>query len=101
MSELTPFDLREQQDRENDRRHVNALDRQEAEKMWAWLMSGPQGRRVVRELLDWCGVYRSSFSTNGSEMSFREGQRNVGLKLLAAVQVAAPDFYLKMLEEQQ
>lgn len=65
-----------------------------------WLMSTKSGRRVMSRLLDFTGVYRSSFTGN-SETFFREGQRNVGLHFLADVQSLAPGDYVLMLQEHQ
>ena len=63
-----------------------------------WVLSMPQGRRFLYRLLAECGVYRSSF-TGSSETFFREGQRNVGLKLLEELEVADAESYLLMLRE--
>jgi hypothetical protein len=49
-------------------------------------------------MLDFCGVYKSSFTGN-SETYFREGQRNVGLRMLSMVQINAPEFYIEMIKE--
>lgn len=65
-----------------------------------WLMGHKPGRRFVRRLLERTGVYRTSFHTSGSVMSFNEGQRNVGLGLVAEIQEHAPDQFLLMLKEQ-
>lgn len=64
-----------------------------------WLMAHKQGRRIMWRLLEFAGVYRTSFTGN-SETFFREGQRNVGLKFLAEVQENSPDEYLKMLKKE-
>lgn len=65
-----------------------------------WLMGHKPGRRFVRRLLERTGVYRTSFNTSGSVMAFNEGQRNVGLGLVAEIQEHAPDSFLLMLKEQ-
>lgn len=71
--------------------------RQEVEDL-KWLMSDKRGRRVMWRLLETAGVYRSSFTGN-SETFFREGQRNVGLKLLAEIHEHCPDAFVMMLKE--
>lgn len=63
-----------------------------------WMMSDKRGRRVMWRLLETSGVYRSSFTGN-SETFFREGQRNVGLKLLADIHEHCPDAFVLMLKE--
>jgi len=45
------------------------------------------GKRFIYRYLSKCGVFKSSFTGN-SETFFREGERNIGLQLLADVQEA-------------
>lgn len=71
--------------------------RQEVDDL-RWMMSDKRGRRVMWRLLETTGVYRSSFTGN-SETFFREGQRNVGLKLLADIHENCPDAFVTMLKE--
>lgn len=63
-----------------------------------WVLSMPQGRRFLYRLLEMCGVYKSSF-TGSSETFFLEGQRNIGLKVLAEITGADSELYLTMLRE--
>lgn len=67
---------------------------------WKWLMSVPRGRRIVWRLLEETGQFRSSFTGN-SETFFREGERNVGLKITALIGQHCAADYAKMLLEQQ
>lgn len=67
---------------------------------WKWLMSNPRGRRIVWRLLEECGVYRSSFTGN-SETFFREGERNIGLKIIAILGEHCLEDQAKMLVEQR
>lgn len=57
-----------------------------------------QGRRMLWRYLAACGVYKSSFTGN-SQTFFLEGQRNIGLLLLADIQDASPEGYLLMMQE--
>lgn len=66
--------------KENDLRYVLASD---------------QGKRFIWGLLEACGIFKSSF-TGSSETYFLEGQRNIGLKLLADVMKTDPEAYIKM-----
>jgi hypothetical protein len=59
------------------------------------------GRRYVWYLLGQTGLYRTSFATHSNQMSFNEGQRNVGLKLQAEVIEVDPSAYLKMINEEK
>lgn len=64
-----------------------------------WLMDNPRGRRFVWDLLSKCGVYSTSFTTNGSLVMFKEGRRDVGLRLLNELQMIAPDEFMIMWRE--
>ena len=64
-----------------------------------WLMSSKRGRRIVNSLLQSAGVFRLSFHTNALQMSFNEGNRNTGLRLLAAITESCPERYAEMIEE--
>lgn len=64
-----------------------------------WLMSEPEGRRVVRRILSEAGVYRSSYAGDATDTVFREGMRNLGLSVLNRVMTACPEQYLLMLKE--
>ena len=63
-----------------------------------WIMSDPRGRRFIWRMLGITGIFRSSFTGN-SETFFREGERNVGLKLLTEVTRDANDLYLTAQQE--
>ena len=64
------------------------------------LMSSEAGRGWVRNLLDACGIFRSTFTGEALQSAFNEGQRNVGLRILADVMRACPDAYIQMMREQ-
>ncbi len=63
-----------------------------------WVLSTPQGRRVVHRYIAYCGVFKQSFTGN-SETFFNEGKRVVGLKLLDDLNASDPNAYLKMMSE--
>ena len=62
------------------------------------LVESPDGRVWLRDLFEFCGVYRLSFTGN-SETFFREGTRNVGLKIHADLVKHFPESYITMLKE--
>lgn len=62
------------------------------------VLATPSGRRFVWRYLTDCGIFKTSFTGN-SETFYKEGQRSIGLKLLADVNEADPSAYLKMLDE--
>lgn len=59
-----------------------------------------EGRRMVWRILEQCGIYRTSFSSDAGEMAFREGQRSVGLWVLAEIVfTSGPDMFSMMARE--
>jgi hypothetical protein len=64
-----------------------------------WVMSNKRGRRFVHSLLEQAGVYRLSFMADPHVTSFNEGQRNLGLAVLAQLTEHAPESYALMLSE--
>lgn len=77
------------------------LDREQIEQAKADLeavMGLPAGRRFVWAMLGECGLYRSSYHPSAL-IHFNEGQRSIGLALLARLTADCPDQYLKMQSE--
>jgi hypothetical protein len=64
-----------------------------------WLMSHKPGRAIVWRLLGRAGVYRTSFSPNGSQTAFNEGRRDLGLFVLGEVMEACPERFGEMQKE--
>ena len=64
-----------------------------------WLLSSERGRKITWKALEETGLFRSTFDENHPVMSFREGKRNLGLKLLSTINRANSDLFLSMLEE--
>lgn len=100
MKQRDPLDLRGQERQREDVEQARKLERDQEKADFAWLMSDRRGRRFIWRMLEVTGVYRSSFTGN-SETFFREGARNVGLKLISDIHEFAPDAYPTMLEEQR
>lgn len=100
MSNYDPLDLRGQERAKEQSDEVRKLSIDQEKMDMQWLMGSKRGRRIMWRLLERTGVYRSSFTGN-SETFFREGQRNVGLMLMAQVHEVCPDQYAVMLKEQQ
>lgn len=57
----------------------------------AHIIAGFQGRRFLRRLLQETGAMQATFTGDALTSAFREGQRNIGLKLLAKIQEATPE----------
>lgn len=64
-----------------------------------WLLNGRRGRRIVYDMLEDAGVFRSSFSTNAMEMAFNEGMRDKGLHLTQFIMQTCPEHWTTMNKE--
>lgn len=62
------------------------------------VLASHRGRRLIWRYLEECGVFKISF-TGSSETFFKEGKRDIGLRLLADINDAAPEAYSIMLRE--
>lgn len=100
MSDLDPLDIRGHERAAADRKEKQRLTSDQEVADFKWLMSDKRGRRIVWGLLEKTGLYRSSFTGN-SETFFREGERNVGLKLIALIHENCPEKYNLMVTEQR
>nr|DAK35325.1 MAG TPA: hypothetical protein [Caudoviricetes sp.]DAN93740.1 MAG TPA: hypothetical protein [Caudoviricetes sp.] len=75
------------------------MEKQQMESDIGLLMRQPYGRRVVWQMLEQAGVWRSSFNTEPLAMAFAEGRRNFGLWLLDLVVRECADEYELMMRE--
>ena len=62
-------------------------------------MASPAGRNYIHSWLERCHVFSSSYGSSALGMAFAEGERNIGLQLLADIMRWAPDQYLQMMRE--
>jgi hypothetical protein len=89
-----------------DRKNVRAAEKaakreaQERHNLLVATMSSTSGRKWIHDLLFSCHVFRASFSNDPLEMAFREGERNVGLRILDDLMQACPDDYVLMMREE-
>ncbi len=65
------------------------------------LMSDPEGRMWVWDLLIMTGFSRASFSTDPLTMAFNEGRRNIGLQIIGEINALSPELYVKMALENE
>ena len=100
-AEEDPTDVAALDERRIAREKQARIDSIEERGEFVWLMSSKRGRRIVWRLLEKAGVYRSSFSAEPGVMAFQEGQRNIGLMIVAQIHAAAPGSYVRMIEEQR
>lgn len=64
------------------------------------ILATEQGRRFIWDILTQCNMFRSCF-TGSSETYYLEGQRDIGLMLMADVMAAEADKYVLMAREAQ
>jgi hypothetical protein len=100
MKDHNPFDIKSQEASQQEIELTARLARETEEADIKWLMSSKRGRRIVWRLLDYAGVFRSSFSTVAMQMAFNEGYRSYGNRTLTLVQQYCPELYPQMQKEQ-
>jgi hypothetical protein len=75
------------------------LEEQQRREIVTGIMSVAAGRGWMCQLLEHCHVFATSYADVSNRMAFMEGQREVGLTLLADIMSACPDFYVTMMRE--
>ena len=62
------------------------------------VLNSKEGRRFLWRYLGECGMFRTSFTGN-SETFFKEGERNIGLKIMSDITAASDEAYFLMMKE--
>jgi len=93
-----PTDTAAQEQQRTEKSEARKREKTQEAEDFKWLMKDKRGRRFVWGQLERTGVYRSSFTGN-SETFFREGERNIGLMLMAMIHEHSPEAYHLMLKE--
>jgi len=83
--------------KESRKEYKNRKDREISDLQT--VLKKPEGRRVVYKILCDCGVFKASFALNSNTTAFNEGKRDIGLGLLAELDLAEPQIYSQMLKE--
>jgi len=91
-----PTDLIGNAEREEEATRLRQIAEKQARDDLIAVMSTDQGRRVVRRIIEHCGVYKTSMTGN-SYTFFNEGKRDVGLFLTAKIADATPQHLAEML----
>lgn len=94
-----PTDIREETEQTEAQKASRNLARQNEEEDYRWLMTTARGRRVAWRILELTHPFQSSFTADRSATDFREGERNIGLKLQAHLAKADKQAYATMLQE--
>lgn len=63
------------------------------------IMASSPGRAWVYDFLSLCHVYTTTFTGEALSSAFSAGEQNVGLRLLADIMQACPQYYLEMMRE--
>lgn len=92
-------DPREEAKRKADEETRQRIATEQERDDYKWLMSDPRGRRIMWGIISFCGVYRTSFHTSGSQTAFNEGMRNTGLMLNDKICTYTLDSALQMQNE--
>lgn len=64
-------------------------------------MADPVARRVLWRVLEKCHVYQTSFTGHGARDAFNEGERNIGLFLIAEMTEADSAGFAKLMTEEK
>lgn len=75
------------------------LDEKSRLRALSTMLSDPEGRAYVYDILDFCGVFRSAFSTDPLRMAFNCGTQSVGLWVMSDMESVNPGAYQKMINE--
>lgn len=62
------------------------------------IIYSPSGRQFLWELLSTCGVWSASY---GEHMAFREGQRDIGIRVMREIEALRPGILHQMSSENQ
>ena len=99
MSEAQqPFDAADPASVADRNRKLRLKDRERLSALGA-IMEHKTTRAWLHDLLVRAHVFETSFSNNSHAMAFREGERNLGLQVLADALRADPDAYITMIKE--
>lgn len=63
------------------------------------IMGDKTVRGIMSGLLDSCALDKGIFNADPHQLAYLEGRRSVGIELASMLRDAAPDLYLKMIEE--
>ena len=63
-----------------------------------YVLNSVQGRRFMWRYLSLCNLWETSFTGNSTTF-FKEGERNIGLRLMSDINDSSPEAYLAMVKE--
>jgi len=89
---LNPADVKKQEEAEEKYQRERKLRINDLRK----ILSTPEGRRTIWNELCRAKVFAASFSLNSVQMGYNEGERSVGIALLADVMEASSSAFYQM-----
>lgn len=92
-----PYDASDPKHVKEKRKAARQEEQARAEMMNA-IMSIPQGRKWIWELLSWCNIGHSVLNSNPYLMAHSSGQQDVGFRIMADAMMNQ-DSYLQMIKE--
>lgn len=99
-AEKKPFDA-SNPDQVKERERSAIRREKEHREVLVTLLSTPQGRNWMWEILDSCNVYAQSYAPGNPDVTvFNEGRRSVGNQILAGIMRASPDLVVTLIKEQ-
>lgn len=101
MNEENPeaLDLEEAQHKVQEKRLLEALDRDGELLQLRELLASPPMRDFLWRILTQCHLYQSTYQRNFGDMALLEGKRQVGLWLLSEICEADPKAEIAMKEK--
>lgn len=99
MRDINPTEPRELDAARKETRTAEQIARDGELSDFIWLMNHRQGRRFVWRLLSIARVFSTTWSASQKEQDFLEGQRNMGLMLVADAHESCLGLYHLMEKE--
>lgn len=73
-------------------------EREALNHAWDYVFATHQGKRVLFDILELCGVYQTAFSgENTNATSFMLGQQEAGKRVISRLDQVDPRFYAQLL----
>lgn len=81
------------------RSRAGLRDRQRRDR-WQAILESPQGKACLWEILEWCGAFTQESNVDVmSRVVFREGKRNIGLRIINAIESVQPGAFARLIQQ--
>ena len=61
------------------------------------VLNSASGRKVLWDVLTWCGMFEGGLSVDLREAHYKEGRRDIGLELIRQINFTSKDAYVQMM----